>query len=301
MTKEKIKTFLTFILSLLKGEGSGEGFKRVMFFLSFFTNTLLFAESNDLILARQLSVEGDHYAAAIEFRRLALAADRAEVQAAYYWSAAYEYLQGGKNELSEKMLDHAQDLSPSISLQANLLRGEAAYRARRHEEAAFYFESVATEADDRLKTYAQRRQASALLQDKKTQEAKTALPTVSQVVEKYEAGSDKNPRVGGILGMIPGMGYAYAGEWANAVRSVILNGIFIWGMVETSDEELWGGFAVITFFEITWYSGSIYGGIDASLRYNRNRLDETVDGVMGSARFEPDYEIMPTLQLKFEL
>ncbi|MBN1558006.1 MAG: membrane protein insertion efficiency factor YidD [Lentisphaerae bacterium] len=78
----------------------------------------------------------------------------------------------------------------------------------------------------------------------------------------------RSPRLGGILGLVPGLGYAYSGEYANALRSLLLNGIFIWGMVETAGEEQWGGFAVISFFELTWYSGSIYGGIDAAHRFN---------------------------------
>jgi len=46
---------------------------------------------------------------------------------------------------------------------------------------------------------------------------------------------------------------------------------------------------VITFFEFTWYSGSVYGGIDAAQRYNRRRLDSAVNSVNGDAGFEPDY------------
>ena len=71
---------------------------------------------------------------------------------------------------------------------------------------------------------------------------------------------------GGVLGLVPGLGYAYSGEYANAVRSLILNSLFIWGMVETADDDQWGLFALVTFGEFTWYSGSIYGGIDAAHR-----------------------------------
>ena len=33
--------------------------------------------------------------------------------------------------------------------------------------------------------------------------------------------------LGGILGIIPGLGYAYSGEYSNAARSLILNSLFI--------------------------------------------------------------------------
>ena len=71
------------------------------------------------------------------------------------------------------------------------------------------------------------------------------------------------PWVGGVLGLVPGLGYVYSGEFANGARSLILNGLFIWGMVETAEREQWAAFSVLTFFEFTWYSGSIYGGAEA--------------------------------------
>ena len=94
-----------------------------------------------------------------------------------------------------------------------------------------------------------------------------------RLVEDYAAGSDKSPTVGGLLGIVPGLGYAYSGEWSNMVRSMVLNGLFGWAMFECADREEWGLFAVTTFFELTWYTGSIYGGIDAAHRYNRERLE----------------------------
>jgi hypothetical protein len=99
--------------------------------------------------------------------------------------------------------------------------------------------------------------------------------------------------------MVPGLGYAYSGEYANALRSLILNGVFGFGMWHTAREEQWGAFGVITFCEFTWYSGSIYGGIDAAHRYNRERLEEAAEAIRGGADFEPDVAAWPLLRLKF--
>ena len=80
----------------------------------------------------------------------------------------------------------------------------------------------------------------------------------------------------------------------------VLNSLFIYGMIDTAADDEWGAFAVISFFEITWYSGSIYGGIDASHRYNRDRLEEAVSAVRGNARLSPDYKQLPVLAVQFE-
>ena len=99
---------------------------------------------------------------------------------------------------------------------------------------------------------------------------------------------------------MPGLGYAYSGEYANAARSLILNGLFMWGMAETADDDLWGAFAVLTFAEFTWYSGSIYGGIDAAHRHNERRLDGAVAEIRGERRLQPDFSAVPLVALKFE-
>jgi len=103
-----------------------------------------------------------------------------------------------------------------------------------------------------------------------------------------------------VLGLVPGLGYAYSGEYANAVRSLILNSLFIWGMVEAAEHEEWGIFAVVTFGEITWYSGSIYGGLDAAHRRNRRRLESALTDVRGAARPDADRAQVPLVVTGFE-
>jgi len=105
--------------------------------------------------------------------------------------------------------------------------------------------------------------------------------------------------LGGVLGLIPGLGYMYAGEYANGLRSLILNGLFMGAMVYSGVEDQWGAFAVISFFELTWYSGSIYGGIDAAQRYNRARQERCLEAVQGPAAFVPDFKQLPVVSLQF--
>ena len=131
------------------------------------------------------------------------------------------------------------------------------------------------------------------------QRAPDPAPPALAALEAYAQGRDKKPWLGGVLGLVPGFGYFYAGEWANGFRSVILNGLFIFGMVNTAQHDEWGAFGVISFFEVTWYTGSIYGGIDASHRYNRERLNQTVNGVNGAAAFAPDLVKLPLVSLQF--
>jgi hypothetical protein len=131
------------------------------------------------------------------------------------------------------------------------------------------------------------------------QRAPDPAPPALAALETYAQGRDKKPWLGGVLGLVPGLGYVYAGEWANACRSVLLNSLFIFGMVNTAQHDEWGAFGVISFFEVTWYTGSIYGGIDATHRHNRERLDGAVNTINGAAAFAPDPLKLPLISLQF--
>lgn len=261
----------------------------------------------ELPLAAELAAEGDHAGAALEYRRLAGDAPSGEARGGWYWASAFEYWSAGEYELADRMLNRAEDAQPALGAPALLLRGENAQSARKWAESDFYFESVLRGGGgDDEKTFASRRLAAGRLQQKDPAGAAAALglapvpqDTARAALEEYARGRDKSPLLGGLLGIIPGFGYFYAGEWASGVRSILLNSLFLFGMVDTADKEQWGAFAVITFFEFTWYSGSIYGGIDGAHRYNRDRLEAAAGGIGGAAGFEPDPAAWPAVRLKF--
>ncbi len=258
-------------------------------------------------LALQLQQEGHHQSAAVEWRRLALQAEDTEAQAGYLWAAALQYLHGNEPARTAFMLDAAEDAWFPIENVSLILRSEAAEQRRDRNTAAFYWSSI-KRADQNAEAtrMAHRRLAALAVRQENHTQARNLLdqsPASEQraidALDQFKDGRDKSPRVGGLLGMIPGLGYAYAGEYGNALRSLILNSIFIYGMVDTAQNDQWGAFAVITFFELTWYTGSIYGGIDAAHRYNQNRRDQLIREIEGDARFSPDWQAIPTITLQF--
>jgi len=255
-------------------------------------------------LAQQLVAESDWDGAAIEYRRLAMTAESHSDQHAYRWLSAYYYRLQQEPQVASGQLDEIQQANDIMSSHTDLLRAGLATDRNQWGEAAFYLESLkhnpALSAE--TKTYVQRQLAQVYMHDGRTEKALRTLQGDSEriaAIETYLGGKDKNPTLGGWLGLIPGLGYAYAGEYANMTRSIILNSLFIFGMVHTAQEDQWGAFTAITFFEITWYTGSIYGGIDASHRYNQRRKQTVLDALGGGLWMEPDLGTVPTLNLKF--
>ncbi len=78
-------------------------------------------------LAYTLSAEeGNHSAAAIEYRRLGMMTEDQENRAGYYLAAAFEYLITKDFNLSLKMLDKAESGFDGLREEMLLLRAEAA-------------------------------------------------------------------------------------------------------------------------------------------------------------------------------
>lgn len=288
---------------------------RCLIFIGAVTANAAWAQTNaqtapvvGLMLAQELSSDGQHEQAALEYRRLALGATVSKARGGWFWVSAYEYTQAGKWNLAPALLDRAEDSDGELKPVALLLRAETASADKKHAEAVYYLQSaVGEKAEPDLRKYAARRIAGEQLRAGQTAQARAALgqspadETVAlAALQAYERERDKSPILGGVLGLIPGLGYVYSGEYANALRSLILNGLFAGAMLYSGVEEQWGAFAVISFFEITWYSGSIYGGVDAAHRYNRARQAQCLESVQGRAAFAPDFKQLPIVSLQFK-
>lgn len=258
-------------------------------------------------LGRQLLAEHEEEMAAIEFRRFALESKVPDEQAHAYLYAAFSYLQSKSFDDAENMLRHAEKLSPDNPM-LSLLYAETAAR-QKSDPAALYFmdllppQTIAT--NEELAVYTARRSAELYVRSGQIEEARAKLQTspadesaAFAALDAYAAGHKKSPVVGGLLGIFPGAGYWYSGEVANGFRSLILNSLFMFGIYHTAQNEQWGATGIISFFEITWYTGSIYGGIDAAHRYNQDQQEQCITGLR-VPKIEPDPEItLPIFQLK---
>lgn len=266
------------------------------------------ARSEPADLPRELARAGDHGGAAIEYRRLSLASETPAERAGWAWAAAREHWRDGRAQLADRMLDRAEvDGVDPIPLR--LLRAEAAAAAGDLSAASFFWQSVADDdgAPEAARVFSSRRAAAALIRQDRPDDAARRLRAAPveessrlAAVEEVRAAPRKRPIVGGVLGLVPGLGYAYSGEYANAGRSFLLNALFMGFMALAARDDNWGAFGVASFFELTWYSGSIYGGIDAAHRWNRRLLDDAGARIEEGLRWDADEAAFPLLRLRFD-
>lgn len=88
-------------------------------------------------------------------------------------------------------------------------------------------------------------------------------------LEKTDKIPEKNPKIAGILAIVPGAGYIYNRRYQDAFVSFLLNGALIYSAYESFEHENYALGGVISFVGFGFYSGSIYGSVSSAHKYNK--------------------------------
>lgn len=78
----------------------------------------------------------------------------------------------------------------------------------------------------------------------------------------------RSPTTAALLGIVPGLGYAYSGHYGTALASLVVNGLIAWGAVssfQNDNDEAGYALAIVGF---GFYTGNIYGSAQSAGRYN---------------------------------
>jgi TolA-binding protein len=141
------------------------------------------------------------------------------------------------------------------------VRDEAYYRigwiyveTANWEKARRYFSKISTQNQDKYR-----------------------LKKLSEELDKEKLIPEKSPRLAGFLSVIPGAGFFYCERYQDALVAFLLNGGLIWAAYESFDEEHYALGALITFVEVGFYAGNIYGAINSAHKYNRNHTRRFIE------------------------
>jgi hypothetical protein len=98
-------------------------------------------------------------------------------------------------------------------------------------------------------------------------------------LEEADEIPEKIPGLAGTLSLIPGAGYLYLGRYRDAATAFLLNAALIgatWEAFDNGNEILGGLLGVV---EAGFYSGNIYGSVSSAHKYNRDQVQEFIDGL----------------------
>jgi tetratricopeptide (TPR) repeat protein len=105
---------------------------------------------------------------------------------------------------------------------------------------------------------------------------KYELEKLSAELDKETAVPRKNPKLAGLLSIVPGAGYLYCGRYQDALIAFLLNGGLMCAAYESFDKGQSALGGVISFVEFGFYSGNIYGAISSAHKYNRNKTGQFI-------------------------
>jgi len=263
-----------------------------------------------LRFADHLFGDGDYYRSISEYRRFLFLTKGAAPEAPRAAMAIGEaLLRGEQYDAAGRQLDGVATRTPDLELRRSALFGAArAYLADHRPELAkprFRLIVEDPEADRALVGQSRwmlawghfdageldkARELFATIAASDSPFAKEAQGVVDSIDKKGELDT-KDPLWAALFSVIPGGGHAYLGQWGTAVTSLTWNALFIAAAVSAWLSGDWGIAVVLTFAELGWYSGSMFGAIAGTFRHNRdvtlNWRDETIAN-FGASRELPE-------------
>jgi outer membrane protein assembly factor BamD (BamD/ComL family) len=90
----------------------------------------------------------------------------------------------------------------------------------------------------------------------------------------------KSPAMAGLMSaVIPGTGHFYTGRWRDGTVALLLNGAFLAAGIQAVSAGNEAAAGLLLFFEAAWYSGAIYGAVNAAQKYNRDLEERWLQGL----------------------
>ncbi|MFH0926317.1 MAG: outer membrane protein assembly factor BamD [bacterium] len=101
---------------------------------------------------------------------------------------------------------------------------------------------------------------------------------IKKQMEERDKLSYKSPTVAGVLsGVLPGAGQLYDQRPMDAITSLLINGLFAWGAIESFNHDLDAVGGLLLFFETGWYTANIYGAVQGAKKYNEREEKNFID------------------------
>jgi hypothetical protein len=168
----------------------------------------------------------------------------------FWLSAAYARL---NNPQRARAALPPAPLDPHLSARSKLIEGYTYAQQENWPAAVAIFQEYGDLADDQAK-------------------AETLTASCQNAMSRKR----KSPAMAGLLGVVPGLGYLYAGYPGSALSALVLDSLLLVASYKAFDDGNEALGALLGIVGVGWYTGSIYGSVSAAERRNENDLRETL-------------------------
>ncbi|MEW6672049.1 MAG: tetratricopeptide repeat protein [Thermodesulfobacteriota bacterium] len=96
----------------------------------------------------------------------------------------------------------------------------------------------------------------------------------------------KSPVLAGALSIVPGGGFLYCERYQDALIAFLLNGALIWAGYEAFDNDNKALGALLTFVEVGFYAGNIYGAVGSAHKFNRTKTEGFIENLKKNTKID---------------
>jgi len=257
-------------------------------------------EALQMELADHFFKQEDYYRAITEYKRFLFFFPQSLKIEDALWKIAQSYFKGEKWDEAISAADQMIQKFPNSAKlpELYLLQGLCFAEKKNYPRARSYFEKAKDSSSDfQRRQEAQWQIAMTYRKEERWKEAVKEFRAIDPGSplyprsERWAEGLDrmdlipqKSPVTAGVLAILPGAGHLYCERYRDATIAFLLNGAFIWGMVEAFGHESYVVGGILTFFELGWYSGNIYSAVSSAHKYNRKKKQEYLNNLEKEVR-----------------
>jgi len=246
--------------------------------------------------ADALFQDGDYYRAITEYKRflflhpLDARAGRVPLQ------IGLSYLRGQQWEDARQTFTTIAQQHPEAAMrsEAAFLIGETAYQQGRYAQAITDLRPVAERyAQTPVGERARYRLGWSYLQTRQWPEASDTFAAIdpasplspsarllTDASREAEHLPRKSPALAGLMSAaIPGTGHFYTDRYRDGTLALLLNAAFLAAGIQAVSSGNEAAAGLLLFFEAAWYSGAIYGAVNAAHKHNRDTEERWLQGL----------------------
>jgi TolA-binding protein len=249
-----------------------------------------------LAFADALFHDGDYFRAITEYKRFLFLyptdarAGRVQLQVGLSYQRGQQW-DDARQTFAAITQQHPE---PDIRAEAAYLIGETSFRQGHYAQAIADLRAVAeryeqTPVGERARyllgwSYLRARQWPEASQTFATIDTTSPLfPSSRALADAARAGEHlprKSPALAGLMSaVVPGTGQFYTGRFRDGAIALLLNGAFLAAGLEAVSAGNEAAAGLLLFFEAAWYSGAIYGAVNATQKYNLDLEERWLQGL----------------------
>jgi putative component of membrane protein insertase Oxa1/YidC/SpoIIIJ protein YidD/TolA-binding protein len=163
----------------------------------------------------------------------------------------------------------------------NFYIGTSFFRLENYKRAKEYFDKVRESNNNDLIAKTHLIEGIGYIVQEKWDKAKSSFAKVDAESAYYNKSQEfinlsnegnnldlKDPKLAGVLGVIPGLGYLYSGYKQTAASSLFVNSLFFWATSQSFEKDNKGLGTLLGVFSFGFYSGNIHGSVETAKRKN---------------------------------